>query len=80
MTGCNFRASICKNLSIRALGRRTIGYVHNGIEIGLEGAYNTLLSGKPGEVKYIRRNKKGQYVWKEKSRTEPIDGIDLTTK
>ena len=62
-----------------ALGRRTIGYVHNGIEIGLEGAYDILLSGKPGEVKYVKKNKKGQYIWKEKSRVEPAHGLDLTT-
>ena len=76
--------AIFEHLSARtypygALGRRTIGYVHNGIEIGLEGAYNTLLDGKPGEVKYVRKNKKGQYIWKEKSRVEPAPGQDLTT-
>ena len=76
--------AIFEHLSARtypygALGRRTIGYVHNDTEIGLEGAYNTSLSGKPGEVKYVRKNKKGQYIWKEKSRVEPVDGQDLTT-
>ena len=62
-----------------ALGRRTIGYSHNDRAIGLEGAYDTLLDGKPGEVKYVRKNKKGPYYWKEKSRVEPVDGQDLTT-
>lgn len=77
--GAIFEPLSARTYPYKALGRRTIGYVHNGIEIGLEGAYNTLLSGKPGEVKYVRKNKKGQYYWKEKSRVEPINGQDLTT-
>lgn len=77
--GAIFEPLSARTYPYKALGRRTIGYVHNGIEIGLEGAYNTLLSGKPGEVKYVRKNKKGQYIWKEKSRVEAINGQDLTT-
>ena len=77
--GAIFEPLPARTYPYKALGRRTIGYVHNGIEIGLEGAYNTLLSGKPGEVKYVRKNKKDQYIWKEKSRVEPVDGQDLTT-
>lgn len=77
--GAIFEPLSARTYPYKALGRRTIGYVHNGIEIGLEGAYNTLLSGKPGEVKYVRKNKKGQYIWKEKSRVEPAHGLDLTT-
>lgn len=77
--GAIFEPQSARTYPYKALGRRTIGYVHNGIEIGLEGAYNTQLNGKPGEVKYVRKNKKGQYIWKEKSRVEPIDGQDLTS-
>ena len=77
--GAIFEPLPVRTYPYRALGRRTIGYVHNGIEIGLEGAYNTLLDGKPGEVKYVRKNKKGQYYWKEKSRVEPVRGQDITT-
>ena len=77
--GAIFEPLSARTYPYKALGRRTIGYVHNGIEIGLEGAYNTLLSGKPGEVKYVRKNKKDQYYWKEKSRVEPVDGLDLAT-
>lgn len=77
--GAIFESLPARTYPYGPLGRRTIGYVHNGIEIGLEGAYNTLLSGKPGEVKYVRKNKKGHFIWKEKYRIEPIDGIDLTT-
>lgn len=77
--GAIFEPLPARTYPYKALGRRTIGYVHNGIEIGLEGAYKTLLDGKPGEVKYVRKNKKGQYYWKEKSKVEPAPGQDLTT-
>lgn len=77
--GAIFEPLSARTYPYKALGRRTIGYVHNGIEIGLEGAYNTLLDGNPGEVKYFRKNKKGKYYWKEKSRVEPVCGLDLTT-
>lgn len=77
--GAIFEPLSARTYPYKALGRRTIGYVHNGIEIGLEGAYDILLSGKPGEVNYVKKNKKGQYIWKEKSRVEPIEGQDLTT-
>lgn len=77
--GAIFEPLPARTYPYKALGRRTIGYVHNGIEIGLEGAYNTLLSGNPGEVKYVKKNKKGQYIWNEKSKVEPVDGQDLTT-
>ena len=60
--GAIFEPLSARTYPYKALGRRTIGYVHNGIEIGLEGAYNTLLSGKPGEVKYVRKNKCFQYL------------------
>lgn len=77
--GAIFEPLPVRTYPYRALGRRTISYVHNGIEIGLEGAYDILLSGKSGEVNYVRKNKKGQYIWKEKSRVEAINGQDLTT-
>lgn len=62
------------------LGRRTIGYhISNYRAIGIEAAYNELLYGKPGKTTYARKNKKGHYYWKEKSRVEAIDGLDVTT-
>ena len=62
------------------LGRRTIGYCHSNTQrIGLQGAYDYILGGKPGKVEYVRKCRKGHYYWKEKSRIEPTDGQDLTT-
>ena len=77
--GAIFEPLPARTYPYKALGRRTIGYSHNDQAIGLEGAYDMLLSGEPGKVEYVRRNKKGQYIWKEKSRAEPVDGQDLTT-
>ena len=77
--GAIFEHRAARTYPYRALGRRTIGYSHNGIAIGLEGAYDILLSGKPGEVEYVKKNRKGRYYWKEKSRVEPVDGLDMTT-
>ena len=77
--GAIFEHRAARTYPYRALGRRTIGYSHNGIAIGLEGAYDILLSGKPGEVEYARKNRKGRYYWKEKFHVEPVDGLDVTT-
>lgn len=77
--GAIFEPLPARTYPYRALGRRTIGYSHNDRAIGLEGAYDTLLRGKPGKIEYAKKNKKGQYIWKEKSRVEPVDGHDLTT-
>lgn len=77
--GAIFEPLPARTYPYKALGRRTIGYSHNDRAIGLEGAYDTLLRGKPGKIEYVRKNKKGQYIWKEKSRVEPVDGHDLTT-
>ena len=77
--GAIFEPLSARTYPYRALGRRTIGYSHNDRAIGLEGAYDTLLRGKSGKIEYVRKNKKGQYIWKEKFRVEPVDGQDLAT-
>ena len=77
--GAIFEHRAARTYPYRALGRRTIGYSHNDQAVGLEGAYNTLLSGEPGKVEYVKKNRKGRYYWKEKSRVEPVDGLDVTT-
>lgn len=77
--GAIFTQNQVRNYPYGRLGRRTIGYSYNGITYGLEGAYDILLSGKTGKVEYVRRNKKGKYYWKEKSRENAIDGMDVTT-
>ena len=62
------------------LGRRTIGYcLSNTQRVGLQGAYDHILRGEAGKVSYVRKCRKGRYYWKEKSRVEPVDGLDLTT-
>lgn len=62
------------------LGRRTIGYcLSNTQRVGLQGAYDHILRGKAGKVDYVHKCRKGRYYWKEKSRVEPVDGLDLTT-
>ena len=77
--GAIFEPRSARSYPFGRLGRRAIGYVHNGIEIGIEGAYDTLLKGKPGKIEYVRRVKRGQCYWKEKSRVEPACGQNLTT-
>ena len=77
--GAIFEPLPARTYPYKALGRRTIGYSHNDRAIGLEGAYDTLLRGKPGKIEYVRKSKKGQYIWKEKFRVESVDGQDLTT-
>ena len=62
------------------LGRRTIGYCHSNTQrVGLQGAYDHILRGEAGKVNYVRKCRKGRYYWKEKSRVEPVDGLDLAT-
>ncbi len=62
------------------LGRRTIGYcLSNTQRVGLQGAYDHILRGEAGKVDYVRKCRKGRYYWKEKSRVEPVDGLDLAT-
>lgn len=78
--GAIFQQSSARTYPFGKLGRRTIGYhISNDRAIGIEAAYNHLLYGKPGKTTYVRKNKKGRYYWKEKSRVEAIDGLNVTT-
>lgn len=62
-----------------SLAVRTIGYVRNGRGIGLEGAYDTLLSGKPG-MAVMRKVAGGSWIrLSEQNEIDPVDGVDIIT-
>ena len=62
------------------LATRTVGYERPGVQpVGLEGAYNTVLSGRPGQ-RYEKRLAGG--IWMpvtDKNEVEPEDGCDIYT-
>lgn len=62
-----------------SLAVRTIGYVQNGRRIGLEGAYDTLLRGRPG-MAVMRKVAGGSWVRvSENNEIDPVDGMDVIT-
>ena len=62
-----------------SLANRTIGYVKDNRKIGLEGAYDTLLSGKPG-LNLMRKIAGGSWVpISDENGVDPVDGIDVIT-
>ncbi len=64
-----------------SLANRTIGYVSpvTGKKIGLEGAYDTLLSGKPGYA-LMRKITGGSWMpVGDGNEIDPVDGVDVIT-
>ncbi|MFI5170939.1 MAG: penicillin-binding transpeptidase domain-containing protein [Chitinophagales bacterium] len=62
-----------------SLANRTIGYVKDGRKIGLEGTYDTLLSGKPG-YNLMRKIAGGSWMpVSSENGVDPIDGVDVIT-
>lgn len=62
-----------------SLANRTIGYVKDGRKIGLEGTYDTLLTGKPGVTK-MRKISGGSWMpISDKNEVDPVDGVDVVT-
>ncbi len=62
-----------------SLANRTIGYVKNGRKIGLEGTYDTLLTGKEGYT-LMRKIAGGSWMpISDKNEVDPVDGVDVIT-
>ncbi len=63
-----------------SLANRTIGYAKmNGKKIGLEGAFDSLLTGKPG-LSLMRKVAGGSWIRvSDENEIDPIDGIDVIT-
>lgn len=64
-----------------SLANRTIGYTNanTGKKIGLEGAFDTLLSGKPGYA-LMRKINGGSWVpVGDENEIDPVDGVDVIT-
>ncbi len=63
-----------------SLANRTIGYAkENGKKIGLEGAYDSLLTGKPG-YSLMRKVAGGSWIRvSDENEIDPVDGIDVIT-
>ena len=79
-SGVIFEKRTVRLMPFKELATRTIGYERDGVQpVGLEGAYNTVLSGTPGQ-RYEKRLAGG--VWmpiSDKNVVEPQDGCDIYT-
>ena len=63
-----------------SLANRTIGYVkESGKKIGLEGTYDSLLTGKPG-YSLMRKVAGGSWIRvSDENEIDPVDGLDIIT-
>ena len=73
---------IQKNKRIKPFNRlahRTIGYVREGVAVGLEGYYNSLLSGVPGR-RWEQKVAGGKWIpINDENIVDPVPGSDLYT-
>ena len=77
--GVIFQKEDTRHLPFRRLAERTIGYMRNGIGVGVERSFNDYLSGKNGEGLY---QKVAGGNWKPvnaSSDVRPVDGYDVHT-
>lgn len=79
-SGVIFEKRTIRLRPFKGLATRTVGYEREGVQpVGLEGAYNTILSGKPGQ-RYEKRLAGG--IWmpiSDQNEVEPEDGCDIYT-
>jgi cell division protein FtsI (penicillin-binding protein 3) len=62
-----------------SLANRTIGYVNQGIKVGLEGAFDSVLSGLPGH-RLMQKVSGGTWVpVNDGNEIDPVQGMDLIT-
>lgn len=63
-----------------SLANRTIGYTRNsGVQVGLEGAFDSVLAGSPGH-RLVQKMAGGTWLpVTNKNAIEPVDGLDLVT-
>ncbi|MGL5891570.1 MAG: penicillin-binding protein, partial [Bacteroidia bacterium] len=68
-----------RELPFRTLAARTIGYIKDTLKVGLEGAYDSLLTGVGGK-RLMRRIAAGAYMpLNDENEIEPQDGKDIIT-
>ena len=79
-SGVIFEKRTVRLMPFKELATRTIGYERDGVQpVGLEGAYNTVLSGTPGQ-RYEKRLAGGLWMpISDKNVVEPQDGCDIYT-
>lgn len=70
-----------RNRPLNAMASRTIGYINEtGTNVGMEGAFNDILSGRPG-VQLVQKLATGEYypisTFDDENRIEPEDGKDI---
>jgi len=79
-SGVIFEKRTIRLMPFKGLATRTVGYEREGVQpVGIEGAYNAELSGKPGQ-RYEKRLAGG--IWmpiSDRNEVEPEDGCDLYT-
>lgn len=79
-SGVIFEKRTVRLMPFKGLATRTVGYERDGVQpVGVEGAFNTVLSGKPGQ-RYEKRLAGG--IWMpvtDKNEVEPEDGCDVYT-
>ncbi|MCU0433912.1 MAG: transpeptidase family protein [Bacteroidia bacterium] len=68
-----------RELPFRTLAARTIGYIKDSLKVGLEGAYDSLLTGVGGK-RLMRRIAAGAYMpINDENEIEPQDGKDIVS-
>jgi len=79
-SGVIFEKRTVRLTPFKELATRTIGYEREGVQpVGLEGAYNAVLSGTPGQ-RYEKRLAGGLWMpISDKNVVEPEDGCDIYT-
>ncbi|NEN22972.1 transpeptidase family protein [Cryomorpha ignava] len=79
-SGVIFEKRTIRLMPFKELANRTVGYEREGVQpVGIEGAYNSVLSGKPG-ARYEKRLAGG--IWMpltDHNEVEPEDGCDVYT-
>lgn len=79
-SGVIFEKRTVRLMPFKELATRTVGYERDGVQpVGIEGAYNNVLSGKPGQ-RYEKRLAGG--IWmpiSDRNVVEPEDGCDVFT-
>jgi len=76
--GSIFTPRCVRSYPYGSLGRRTIGYSSPTHAVGIDGAYDMVLSGETGTVEYSRKCKKGVYFWMADATVPAVDGKDVT--
>lgn len=77
-SGIIIERNIVRTYPFDELARRTIGYVKDGKNVGLEGTYDKYLSGEKG-YRWMKISDRGNIPDNDSSHVDNIDGMDLRT-